>query len=116
MYRRSLGRGREEGRATMTVVAKETTQPCPECGAGITADSRFTVWCAVCDWNIDPARPEERKGLLERTRRARARRHGEKLLTEVTAGTELRAGRDASTLLAHAIALAVHALTLLLVA
>ncbi|WP_371671020.1 M48 family metallopeptidase [Streptomyces sp. NBC_00289] len=61
-------------------------------------------------------RPEERQGRLERARRTLARRHGEKLLAEVTGGVELRARRDASALLAYTIAVAVHALTLVLAA
>ncbi|MFD7709650.1 M48 family metallopeptidase [Streptomyces sp. NPDC059786] len=79
-------------------------------------DDRFTVWCAACDWNVDPGRPEEKRGRLERARRELARRHGEKLLAEVTAGADLRPRRDASALLAHAIALAVHGVTLAVVA
>ncbi|MBC2904299.1 M48 family metallopeptidase [Streptomyces cupreus] len=98
----------------MSAATKETTQPCPQCGAEIRADGRFTVWCAACDWNVDPTRPEERHGRLERTRRALARRHGEKLLAEVTAGGTLQARRDAPALLAYAIALAVHGMTLVL--
>lgn len=96
------------------VVVEETTQPCPRCGAEIRADKRFTVWCAGCDWNVDPAGPEEKEGRLERARRALARRHGEKLLAEVTGGEALRARRDVPALLAFGIALAVHALTLVL--
>jgi hypothetical protein len=37
----------------MPAIAEETTQPCPECGMEIRSDSRFTLWCAACDWNVD---------------------------------------------------------------
>lgn len=80
------------------------------------ADSRFITWCAVCDWNVDPARPEEKQGRLERARRTLARRHGEKLLAEVTAGRTLSPRRDAPALFAYAIALGVHGVTLALAA
>ncbi|WP_432173202.1 M48 family metalloprotease [Streptomyces sp. Tue6028] len=96
----------------MRNTAGETTQPCPECGAGIRGDSRFTVWCAACDWNVDPEGPRAEEGRVERARRALARRHGEKLFAEVTGGGTLRARRDSAAILAHVIALAVHGVTL----
>lgn len=102
--------------APMGTAAEETTQTCPQCGADVRVDSRFAAWCAGCDWNVDPARPQEKLGRLARARRALARRHGEKLLAEVTAGGTLRARRDVASLLAYAVALAVHSLTVALVA
>ncbi|MET9893566.1 M48 family metallopeptidase [Streptomyces sp. NPDC006465] len=100
----------------MSSVAGETVQACPACGTEIRMDGRFTVWCAGCDWNVDPEQSREKLSRLARAQRALARRHGEKLLAELTAGGTLRARRDASSLLAYAFALAVHALTLALAA
>ncbi|MFF4834007.1 M48 family metallopeptidase [Streptomyces sp. NPDC001315] len=100
----------------MRSVAGETVQPCPGCGAEIRVDSRFTTWCAACDWNVDPARPEEQPGRLAGAQRALARRYGEKLLAEVAAGGTLRARRDASSVLAYTVALVVHGMTLALAA
>ncbi|MGW7611297.1 M48 family metallopeptidase [Streptomyces sp. NPDC054766] len=77
-------------------------------------DGRFTAWCAGCDWNVDPEQSREKLSRLARAQRVLARRHGEKLLAELTAGGTLRARRDASSLLAYAVALTVHALTLAL--
>ncbi|MFF7333919.1 M48 family metallopeptidase [Streptomyces sp. NPDC008150] len=95
----------------------EVVRNCPQCGAGIRADARFTAWCAACDWNVDPVGPaEQRPGRMEKVRRALARRHGESLFAEALAGGTLRPGRDASLALAHAIALAVHGVTLALAA
>ncbi|MFI0740683.1 M48 family metallopeptidase [Streptomyces sp. NPDC021100] len=99
----------------MPDTTERTTGTCPQCGAGIRADERFTAWCAACDWNVDPARPEERPGRRERTQRALARRHGERLHAEVTSGRPLRPRRDASAVLAQVIALAVHGTTAVLV-
>ncbi|MGW3913539.1 M48 family metallopeptidase [Streptomyces sp. NPDC005070] len=96
----------------MRTAAAETVQPCPECGAEIRCDARFVTWCAACDWNIDPGRPEEKQGRLARARRALAQRHGERLLAELNSGGNLRARRDPSAVLAVAVALVVHALTL----
>ncbi|MGW1322637.1 M48 family metallopeptidase [Streptomyces antibioticus] len=99
----------------MPAVARETTQPCPECGAEIRGDSRFTVWCAACDWNVDPGEPQPGGGPLERVERALARRHGEQLLAEMLSGREPQPRRDANAVLATALALAVHGVTLALV-
>ncbi|MER6672773.1 M48 family metalloprotease [Streptomyces sp. NPDC000983] len=98
----------------MTVATEGRTQRCPQCGAEVSPDERFAVWCAACDWNVDPARPEERHGWLERAQRAQARRHGERLFAEMTADGGPRARRDIAALLARAVALAVHGLTLAL--
>ncbi|MFI9565176.1 M48 family metallopeptidase [Streptomyces rishiriensis] len=98
----------------MPVVARDTTQPCPECGAEIRGDSRFTLWCAACDWNVDPEKPRPEAGRLERAERALARRHGEQLLTEMLSGRTPRPRRDTSAVTAIALALTVHGLTLAL--
>ncbi|MDQ0581439.1 M48 family metallopeptidase [Streptomyces rishiriensis] len=94
-----------------SVGTQEKTRPCPRCGAGIGGDERFTVWCAACDWNVDPEGPRKEPRRLDRTRRALARRHGEKLHAGIVSGEDLRARRDASALLALVIALAVHGVT-----
>ncbi|MET9080092.1 M48 family metallopeptidase [Streptomyces sp. NPDC004232] len=92
-------------------IARETTQPCPECGTEIRGDSRFAVWCAACDWNVDPEEPRPDTGRLDRAERALARRHGEQLLAEMRSGREPRPRRDASAVTATALALTVHAVT-----
>ncbi|MPY30946.1 M48 family metalloprotease [Streptomyces adustus] len=98
----------------MPDIATETTQSCPECGAEIRGDSRFTVWCAACDWNVDPERPRPDPGRLERAERVLARRHGEQLLAEMSSGQEARPRRDASAVSATVLALIVHGVTLAL--
>lgn len=100
----------------MSTVAGETTQPCPECGTEIRGDSRFAVWCATCDWNVDPEEPRPGMGRLERAERALAGRHGEQLLAELLSGRDLRPRRDASAVAATALAVAVHGVTLALAA
>ncbi|WP_322746980.1 hypothetical protein [Streptomyces fagopyri] len=111
-----------EGESAIVRTVEEKSQACPECGAVIRADSRFVVWCGACEWNVDPEGPERdrerERDRLDRARRALARRHGERLLTEVTEVTEVTAGgsprarRDPASLLAFVIALAVHGVTL----
>jgi Zn-dependent protease with chaperone function len=77
---------------------------------------RFVVWCAACDWNVDPAPPEEDRGRLGKARRALAHRHGEQLLAEMTGGAVPGPRRDPAALAAYAIALLVHGVTVLLTA
>ncbi|MFE3638030.1 M48 family metallopeptidase [Streptomyces sp. NPDC059168] len=98
----------------MPGVASETRQPCPDCGAEIRGDSRFALWCAACDWNVDPGQPQPDGGPLDRAVRAAARRHGQRLLAEMLSGQALRPRRDASAVAATALALIVHGVTLAL--
>jgi Zn-dependent protease with chaperone function len=98
----------------------EQTRPCPECGTEVAVADGFVVWCRACDWNVDPETRQEEPDGWDRARRVLARRHGERLLAEMTAGTAADGGRparrDASALLAFALALAVHGVTVVLVA
>ncbi|MDI1455755.1 M48 family metallopeptidase [Streptomyces sp. ATE26] len=98
----------------MPDTARETRQACPECGTEIRGDSRFAVWCAACDWNVDPQEPQPDRGPLDRAERALARRHGERLLAEMLGGQALRPRRDASAVTATVLALIVHGVTLAL--
>ncbi|MEU0833683.1 M48 family metalloprotease [Streptomyces sp. NPDC005969] len=63
---------------------------------------------------MDPGEAEDPPGRLEKLRRELARRYGEKLLAEVTAGEALRPRRDLAGALAFVIALAVHGVTVAL--
>lgn len=100
----------------MHTTAEESVRACPDCGTEIRVHGRFSAWCAACEWNVDPAPPEESPGRLARARRARTRRYSERLLAELTAGRALRARRDTASVLAYALALAVHAVTVAAVA
>ncbi|MFF2327087.1 MULTISPECIES: M48 family metallopeptidase [unclassified Streptomyces] len=64
---------------------------------------------------MDPREPEGPPGQLDRLRHRLAQQHGEKLLAETTAGASLRPRRDAASVLAFAISLAVHSVTVALV-
>ncbi|MBW5481041.1 M48 family metallopeptidase [Streptomyces bambusae] len=91
-------------------------QACPECGEALTAtDERFVVWCAACDWNVDPGAPDPEPGRLAAARRRLARRHGEQLAAAMTGGDPGRPRRAAPALLALGLALIVHGVTLALV-
>ncbi|NNN31612.1 M48 family metalloprotease [Streptomyces sp. S3(2020)] len=85
----------------------------------VRGDRRFTVWCAACDWNVDPQEAaEEKQGRLERRRRRMAQQYGERLLgdlaTEAGHPQRERPGRSAAGALAYTIALLVHGVTLAL--
>ncbi|MFE9991150.1 M48 family metallopeptidase [Streptomyces sp. NPDC005381] len=99
----------------MHTTTEESVRGCPDCGSEIRVHSRFSAWCAACDWNVDPTPPEEKPGRLARARRHRTRRHSERLLAELTAGGALRARRDTASVLTYALALAIHALTVAVV-
>ncbi|GGZ69914.1 M48 family metallopeptidase [Streptomyces echinoruber] len=98
----------------MSAVAEETTRPCPQCGTRIRVDRRFIAWCAACDWNLDPQPPQPEPKRFARAEQALARRHGEQLLAEMLSGAEPRPRRDAPAVLAVALALAVHGVTVVL--
>lgn len=98
----------------MSTTTREAAGRCPRCGAAVHGDGRFVVWCAACDWNVDPAPPDEDRGRPARVRRALARRHGEHLLAETTDGGAPGPRRDPAALAAYAIALLVHGVTVVL--
>ncbi|MDN3024472.1 M48 family metallopeptidase [Streptomyces sp. S.PB5] len=105
----------------MRAVEEQVVQPCPQCGVEIRGDRRFTVWCAACDWNVDPQGPDRRKqGRLERRRRRMAQRYGERLLEDLAGAAgrpeRERPGRSAAGVLAYTVALLVHGVTLALFA
>ncbi|MEV4440915.1 M48 family metalloprotease [Streptomyces sp. NPDC049577] len=93
---------------------EENVRACPECGAEVRTDRRFTAWCAACDWNVDPGGPEKEAGRPEELRQASARRHGERLSAEVAAGGTPTSGWDRAGVLAYVMALAVHGVTVAL--
>ncbi|ROQ66548.1 Zn-dependent protease with chaperone function [Streptomyces sp. 840.1] len=95
----------------MIGTVEEHVRSCPECGREIRTDHRFVAWCAACDWNVDPGEPEKPHGRLEALRRRLAAEHGERLLSEVTTDELLSPRRDAASVLAMALALAVHGFT-----
>lgn len=101
----------------MRAVEGQTVQPCPRCGVEIRTDRRFTAWCAACDWNVDPQGSAEERGGLGRLRRGLAQRHGDRLVSELGSGDERhRGGGTAAGTLTYAIALTVHAVTVVLAA
>ncbi|WP_329125322.1 M48 family metallopeptidase [Streptomyces sp. NBC_01465] len=85
---------------------------CPECGAAVPKQERFVSWCAECGWNVDPGTPEPDRGRLDRLYLRLAHRNGERLYAELAQDADARPRRDLSSVLAYALALAVHAVTL----
>ncbi|MFE1268576.1 M48 family metallopeptidase [Streptomyces sp. NPDC058758] len=96
---------------------------CRDCGAALVGGGLHVAWCAGCGWNTDPGADaeEEPRGRIERVRRRLARRYGEQLFADLTAtggadGHSARSGRGRSARLAGCLALAVHGLTVALLA
>ncbi|MFB7516686.1 M48 family metalloprotease [Streptomyces sp. NPDC056144] len=109
-----------------TDVAQGAGRQCPECGTALTGGGRFVAWCASCDWNVAPEEEGDGPaGRIERIRRTLARRHGEQLFHDLGAGDNGGTGlggstgkppRDVSGMLAAALAVGVHGVTLALFA
>lgn len=99
----------------MRTAGEEIVSSCPQCGVEIRSDRRFTTWCAACDWNVDPQGPDRQKRGLDGVRRRIAQRYGVRLFDELSGeGGDRPGGRTVPGLLAFALALAVHGLTLVL--
>src|SRR5690348_4580398 len=89
---------------------------CPECGARLHRNARFTTWCDQCDWNVDPyPTTKEMLGRFELLEQRMARRYGERLFAGITKGIPLRPHLDATSVLAQVLAILVHGSTLALV-
>ncbi|MCZ4119182.1 M48 family metallopeptidase [Streptomyces sp. H39-S7] len=105
---------------TSTSTPDDTTRraddPCPDCGAAVPVDPRFATWCAECGWNTDSAEPDALPGRIGAHRVALARRHGEQLHAELAGGGDQSPRRDAHSVLAYALACAVHLFTVALAA
>lgn len=96
-------------------VGAPPAQRCPACGEGLAATAeRFVVWCAACDWNVDPGAPDPKSGRLAAAQRRLAQRYGEQLAAEMAGGAPGPPRRDAAALLALGLALLVHGVTLTL--
>ncbi|MFC4327528.1 hypothetical protein ACFPC0_06750 [Streptomyces andamanensis] len=60
----------------MSTAVGGTIRPCPECGAQIPVDERFTVWCASCDWNVDPGERQKQQEQQQKQETRKKRRGG----------------------------------------
>ncbi|MEV4429182.1 M48 family metallopeptidase [Streptomyces sp. NPDC049602] len=116
---------------------RATGRGCPECGEPVDVGGQYVTWCAACDWNVDPGvRDEETPGRIERLRRRLAQRYGEQLLAELSdpatgdapgtaagttadrtrPGTRTGSRRGTAGVFATALAVAVHGVTVALLA
>jgi Zn-dependent protease with chaperone function len=86
---------------------------CPSCGADLTENHGYVVWCEACEWNVDP-RPAEPKSKREQRRQERVARRGDALFAELSSKPDLTANLSTRAVVIFAAAL-VHALTLTLI-
>ncbi|MFG3049614.1 M48 family metalloprotease [Kitasatospora sp. NPDC048239] len=97
-------------------------QTCPECGARLDVDPRFSVWCPHCEWNLTPAseaaeateQPRHGAAHTDRTARTAHADRTEQLYEDLAAGHGATGRRD--WLAASAVAAAVHLSTTALLA
>ncbi|WP_406505148.1 hypothetical protein [Streptomyces sp. NBC_00212] len=84
-------------RDQLTAAARQSkARPCPQCGADTPYDERFVMWCAACDWNVDPGGAEPARGRFEEMQRRLAHRYGEQLHAELLADPDAAKGRVAA--------------------
>lgn len=88
----------DEGRAAMAgakrVEPTAKTQPCPQCGAAVPVDDRFTSWCA-CGWNLIPTVPPDEASWYARLYARLGQQRGHHLLDVVLAGQTEQGARPA---------------------
>lgn len=87
---------------------------CPRCGAAITADQRFVIWCQTCEWNADPG-PRRRHQLVGKLAARGSDRLARRLHADVLGHPHGRQDRIAAVL-AWSLAAVIHLLTIGLVA
>lgn len=103
---------RHTGTVTPAATAAFT---CPACGWQGSFDPRFVAWCSQCRHNADPAAPKD-TGKRAARRQAKARRQGEALFETLRGRGELNRPGSPLRVLAMAISLGVHLLSLVLLA
>ncbi|MET9962916.1 M48 family metallopeptidase [Streptomyces sp. NPDC006326] len=83
----------------------------------MTVSERYVAWCAACDWNVDPGAPDPAPGRIAAVQQRLCQAYGQQLAAEMEngGGESGSARRDVSSVLAFALALLVHAVTLALV-
>lgn len=86
-----------------------STRICPDCAAPIDADTRFTDWCPVCDWNLGVTEP---RGRWKRYRRSRDRARVEQLYAKLAGAPAEQRRWSLALLVALVLATCVHLWTL----
>jgi Zn-dependent protease with chaperone function len=89
------------------------SQICPQCGRTLSGDSRYTLWCQDCEWNLDPTPPEPERGLRKLVS-VRADKLAARLFEQVRAHPETERRGFGLTLLAWLLACGVHLVTVAL--
>ena len=95
--------------------AVEAPARCPQCSADAAVDAGYSPWCATCGWNLDPYPPTPASGPSARAAKRSATRVAEvdSSFTAAAGGGRVLAHPQ---VLAIATALAVHAVTLAILA
>lgn len=85
---------------------------CPDCGAKLAADTRFTEWCDGCGWNLLASGTVRAPSRRERRRVKRAASFEDAVLARAMAERGRRVRHDISSRAAVSLAGLVHLLTL----
>lgn len=87
---------------------------CPQCGATIPPAHGYVGWCDRCNWNVQPHQPDRPQTLVGSLYVGLGDRFGRSLFEELAHAQSLEPGFTPSLALAAILAVAVHAITLIL--
>jgi Zn-dependent protease with chaperone function len=94
-----------------------TERPCPECDEPMPVLTGYPDWCDRCGWNLKPPpTPEPPVGRFGQMARTLGRRGGERMARQLLSARELKPRLTPAKAAAYAVAVAVHLLTLALIA
>ena len=89
---------------------------CPRCGATIEVTPGFVAWCEACDWNLRPSVAAAPTSFTAKFYAAFGQRAGQLVFTQLRGASSLKPGITPSWVAAMLFALAIHLLTLAVLA
>jgi Zn-dependent protease with chaperone function len=92
----------------------DSSQKCPQCGAPLTVEPGYVIWCDRCDWNVRPQQRSRSRGRIEALYDSLGERFGRNLFAEIKQERSLKPHWTIARATAWLLALSVHSLTLAL--
>lgn len=85
---------------------------CPECDTILPVNPEFVTWCYVCEWNLNPLKPDKPQNLFESAYVKLGQRQSDYLFARLQRASSLNPRMTLSRFLAIVFALGVHLLTI----